>query len=71
MTKNSFDAVPVNLNARRRLMRAARLGARPTAPTADFTDAARVVDAVRAYKEGWQTSTDLFPVTIRTAWAAR
>lgn len=67
----SFSSVPANVNARRRLMRAARLGMRPTASSIDYGDAMKAVDAVRAYKEGWQTSVASLSETVRTAWAAR
>lgn len=67
----TFSSVPVNRAARARLLRAARLGTRAVAVEVDYGDAARCVDSARAYKEGWQTSSDPFPVTVRTSWAAR
>lgn len=67
----TFSSVPANKNARRRLMRAARLGARPAPLAVDYGDAAKVVDAVRAYKDGWQTSAEPLSVTVRAAWAGR
>jgi len=67
----TFSSVRVNRAARGRIMRAARLGARPVPIQVEYGDAVRTVDAARAYKEGWQTSLDPFPVTVRAAWAAR
>ena len=67
----TFAAVPPNLTARKRIARAARLGLRTTRSPVDYGDAARCVDAARAYKAGWESSAELFPTTVRAAWAGR
>jgi hypothetical protein len=67
----TFSSVPPNRNARRAIFREARLGTRPKAAAIDYGEALRAVDAARAYKEGWQTSTQDFPQVVRTAWAGR
>ena len=71
MARDTFVAVPVNRNARARLLRAARLGARPVAAGVDYGDAARAVDAVRAYREGWTSSRQDVSRVVRLAWAIR
>jgi hypothetical protein len=68
---STFESVPVNRNARRLFFRNARLGTRPVAAVPDYGDALRTVDAAKAYKSGWDSSGADFPVTVRTAWAAR
>lgn len=67
----TFPSVPQNRNARRVILREARLGTRPRAAAINHGEALRVLDAARAYKEGWQTSTQDLPQVIRVAWAAR
>lgn len=67
---NTFDTVPANANARRRLMRAARLGTRPVTSGA-CTDAVKVVDAVRAYRAGWTESAEPWAIAVRDAWTSR
>jgi len=70
-SSSTYDGIPVNLNARRRIMRAARLGTRSRPSEVNLGDAAKVVDAARLYTSGWDTSTSEFSVTVRNAWAAR
>ena len=67
----SFSSVPANNNARRNIMRAARLGTRTVAAPIDYGEALKVVDSARAYKEGWQDSVDPLALTVRSAWAVR
>ena len=67
----SFASVPVNRNARRSILREARLGTRSVPPVIDYGDALEALDAARAYKQGWQSSTQDFPAVVRASWAAR
>jgi len=70
-SSSTYHSVPVNRNARRRIMRTARLGARPAPSAPNVGDAVRAIDSVRAIVSGWDASTDPLPTTVRTAWAAR
>ena len=70
-SSDTFTSVPSNRNARRRLLRAARLGTRPVRETPNVGDAAKVVDAVRAIAVGWSASTDSFPATVKSTWSTR
>jgi hypothetical protein len=70
-SSTAFTSVPSNRNARRRFMRAARLGTRPVPATPNIGDAAKAVDTVRAIAAGWTASTDPFPTTVKSTWATR
>jgi hypothetical protein len=70
-SSEAYSAVPVNRNARQRLMRAARLGTRPVRETPNIGDAVRAVSAVAAVADGWSSSSAPFPSAMKEAWAAR
>ena len=66
-----FETIPVNRNVRKRLFRAARLGARPQPFIPNIGDAAKAVDVVAAYKAGWDSSAAEPARTVKAAWAER
>lgn len=71
MPNDTFQSVPVNRNARKRLFRQARLGTRPAPVQPNIGDAVNAVSAAAAFKGGWTSSTDDGVVAVRDSWAAR
>ena len=71
MANDVFQSIPINRNARKRMFRNARLGTRPAPIQPNIGDAVHAISATAALKDGWTSSTDDFPVTVRGAWSDR
>ena len=72
MDRNTtYSSIPVNRNARKRMHRRARMGARPAPSPLNVGDAVHAISAAAAYKSGWDSSTADLPSAIRAAWAVR
>ena len=66
----SFAAIPINRNARKKLFRAARLGTRPAPVIPEIGDAVKAIAAAAAYKDGWEDDTNNPATTVVTSWQA-
>ena len=71
-SSDTFNSVPVNRAARKRLLREARLGTR-TAVTGPTIEPFQLVDTVKAYKEAYSDlkTADALVEAIDSAWEAR
>lgn len=70
---STYASMPVNISAKKKILRQARLGTRPTSRTSNAADAFLAVTAAQRYREAFvrdQANIDLFRVTA-AAWAAR
>jgi hypothetical protein len=67
---DSFETIPINRNARKKMFREARKGTRPSPGGLDAGDAARAISAAAAYKSGWESAQHEPARTIRAAWNA-
>ena len=67
----AFRDIPVQTVAQRNIFRAARLGTRPAPTQTAPADAFAAVNAAKALKQAYDTSTIPFIVALRTAWQNR